>query len=75
MLFIGRPGYNPSGPSLMADPTVMKIAEKHSVEVAQVLLSWGVQRKTVVVPKTENETRMKTNITVRRIINVRFYNY
>ncbi|KAK7473035.1 hypothetical protein VKT23_001139 [Stygiomarasmius scandens] len=61
---LGRPGYNPSGPSLMADPTVTKIAEKHSVEVAQVLLSWGVQRKTVVVPKTENETRMKTNITL-----------
>ncbi|THU85056.1 Aldo/keto reductase [Dendrothele bispora CBS 962.96] len=61
---LGRPGYGHSGPNFTTEPAFKTIAEKHNVEVAQVVLSWGVQRKTVVVPKTENETRMRTNITL-----------
>ncbi|KAF9075631.1 Aldo/keto reductase [Rhodocollybia butyracea] len=58
----------PTGPdqpiSLFNNDAIKSIANKLNVDLAQVLLSWGVQRKTVVIPKTEKEMRMKTNITL-----------
>lgn len=39
---------------------------KKDATVAQVLLSWGVQRGTAVIPKTEREDRMRENMTVRK---------
>ena len=44
---------------------VKNIAAKYNATPAQVILSWGVQRETVVIPKSENEQRLKDNITVR----------
>ncbi|KAI0058405.1 Aldo/keto reductase [Artomyces pyxidatus] len=68
---LGRP---PSGqpptvptegvPSLLSNSTVVGITEKYKVTPAQVLLSWGVQRGTPVIPKSENEERMRANITL-----------
>lgn len=49
----------------LTEPTVTAIAEKLHATPAQVVLSWGVQRGTPVIPKSENEERMKANITVR----------
>lgn len=46
--------------------TLAGIARRKDVAVAQVLLSWGVQRGTAVIPKTEREDRMRENITVRK---------
>ena len=46
--------------------TLTGIARRKDVAVAQVLLSWGVQRGTAVIPKTEREDRMRENITVRK---------
>lgn len=43
---------------------VIKIADAHSATPGQVALSWGVQRGTVVIPKSENPERIKQNITV-----------
>ena len=43
-----------------------KVAEKNGVTVAQVLLSWGVQRGTSVVPKSEREERLRNNFEVSR---------
>ncbi|THU85055.1 aado/keto reductase [Dendrothele bispora CBS 962.96] len=60
---LGKPGHGQEI-SLLSDKTVKSIADKHGADVSQVLLSWGVQRKTVVIPKTVNETRMKTNISL-----------
>ncbi|KAF9078475.1 aldo/keto reductase [Rhodocollybia butyracea] len=58
----------PTGPdqaiSLFNNNTIKALANKLNADLAQVLLSWGVQRKTIVIPKTGNEMRMKTNITV-----------
>ncbi|KAJ3757383.1 aldo/keto reductase [Lentinula raphanica] len=50
--------------SLFDNDTIKGIASKLGVDLAQVLLSWGVQRNTAVIPKTENEIRMKNNITL-----------
>ncbi|KAF9453991.1 aldo/keto reductase [Macrolepiota fuliginosa MF-IS2] len=57
--------YSPLGRSatFFEHPLVNSIAVKNNTTAAQVLLSWGVQRKTIVVPKSENEDRLKANIT------------
>lgn len=48
----------------MNDKEIQAIADKLGVTVGQVILSWGVQRGTVVIPKSEKEERMIANITV-----------
>ncbi|EIN09898.1 Aldo/keto reductase [Punctularia strigosozonata HHB-11173 SS5] len=62
--------YSPLGqsnPLLLAEPTITSVAEKHNATPAQVLLSWAVQRGTAVIPKTENEDRMKANLQLLKL--------
>lgn len=68
---IGQPAAGTVSP-LLTDEDVVRIAEKHGATPAQVALSWGVQNGIVVVPKSENEERMKTNITVGLMFRYRF---
>lgn len=49
----------------LEDKTVQDVAEKNKASPAQVVLSWAVQRGTIVVPKSEDGGRMLANITVR----------
>ncbi len=44
---------------------MLRIAHVHETTPAQVALGWGIQRGTVVIPKSENPERMRQNITVR----------
>jgi alcohol dehydrogenase (NADP+) len=48
-------------PSLMEHPVVKEIGEKHKITSAQVLLSWAINRGTIVIPKSVNATRLKEN--------------
>ena len=58
--------YSPVGKAKFSDDAeIVQIAKSHGATSAQVLLSWGVQRGTSVIPKTLNEERLKENITVR----------
>jgi len=41
------------------------VAQKYDASVAQVLLSWAVQRGISVIPKSENPERLQANITAR----------
>lgn len=50
--------------ALLKDETIVEIAKNTNSSVGQVLLSWGVQRGTAVIPKSEKVERMKQNITV-----------
>lgn len=50
--------------ALFEDETIVGIAKNTNSTVGQVLLSWGVQRGTAVIPKSEKVERMKQNITV-----------
>lgn len=50
--------------AVMQQPVVKEIAASHSRTVAQVLLRWGVQRGTAIVPKTSNAERLKENISL-----------
>lgn len=46
------------------DETVNRVAQKSGITAAQVLLSWGVQRGTSVIPKSEKEERLKINLAI-----------
>ena len=60
-------------PPFLGDGEVEVLAGKYDdglgggakATAAQVVLSWAVQRRTVIIPKTENLERMKRNISVR----------
>jgi glycerol 2-dehydrogenase (NADP+) len=63
----GQP--SPGQPSLLLDDEeVVRIAKTHDAAPAQVLLSWGVQHGIVVIPKSENEGRMRANLVVRALL-------
>lgn len=47
---------------LLQHEVITKIAEKHGKSAAQVLLRWSIERKVMVIPKSMNEGRMKTNL-------------
>ncbi|KAF7298090.1 Aldo-keto reductase [Mycena chlorophos] len=61
--------YSPLGRSTIffEDPTIQKLAEKNNCTTAQIVLSWGVQRGTSVVPKSENPERLLANITLVKL--------
>jgi D-xylose reductase len=48
--------------AVMEQTVIKEIASSHHRTTAQVLLRWGVQRGTAIVPKTTNTERLKENI-------------
>lgn len=57
-------GMATDGDSLLANRAVGEIASKHSRTPAQILLRWGVQRGTSVIPKTSRKERLAENLAV-----------
>jgi D-xylose reductase len=53
-----------SSESLIEHGAIKAIAAAHDRSPAQVLLRWGVQRGTAVVPKTSNVDRLKENLAI-----------
>ncbi len=51
-------------PLLFDNPTIKSIAEKHGKTPAQVLLRWATQRDVAVIPKSNNQARLKQNLEV-----------
>jgi len=51
-------------PLLFDHPTVKGIADKHGKSPAQVLLRWATQRGVAVIPKSNNQSRLATNLDV-----------
>lgn len=60
-------GQKSDGETLIKDPTVIKIAEKNGMDVGQCLQSWAVQRGTVPLGKSATESRIKTNLAVKKL--------
>lgn len=52
------------GDSLLGAAPVMVAAEAHGKTPAQVLLKWGVQRGTSIIPKTTKPERMRENLDI-----------
>lgn len=48
--------------SLLGHPMVGVIADNHGCTQAQVLLRWGTQRGTIVIPKTSRPERLRENL-------------
>ncbi|KZT27226.1 Aldo/keto reductase [Neolentinus lepideus HHB14362 ss-1] len=64
---LGRPTITGTPPIFFNDKTIASIAQNNSASPAQIIVSWGVQRGTIVVPKSENVERMKANITLVKL--------
>ncbi|MCZ2344178.1 MAG: aldo/keto reductase [Bacteroidales bacterium] len=63
---LGAPSYVPLGmaadtDSVLVNPIVQAIAAQHNRTAAQVVLRWGVQRGTSVIPKTGRAERLAEN--------------
>ena len=64
---LGAPSYVPLGmaeesDSLLDHDVIVDIAKDHRATPAQVLLRWGIQRGTAVIPKTQRPDRLKENL-------------
>ncbi|MCE3014543.1 MAG: aldo/keto reductase [Pirellula sp.] len=66
---LGAPSYVPLGMAKESDsvlelPAVREIASKHGRTPAQVVLRWGVQRGTAVIPKSSRPARLQENLDI-----------
>ncbi|KAF2150215.1 Aldo/keto reductase [Myriangium duriaei CBS 260.36] len=50
--------------SLKADKAIVEAAEKLNIEPAQLLIAWGIQRGTGVIPKSATPSRIESNFNV-----------
>jgi D-xylose reductase len=50
--------------SVLNQPVVRAAAERHKKSPAQIVLRWGVQRGTSVIPKTSRPERLRENIAI-----------
>ncbi|KAL3633885.1 NADP-dependent D-sorbitol-6-phosphate dehydrogenase [Castilleja foliolosa] len=50
--------------SCLDDPLLKGLAEKYKKSVAQIVLRWGIQRDTVVIPKSSKTGRLEENFNV-----------
>lgn len=53
-----------SNDSVLLHPLIQEIARRHQRTTAQIVLRWGVQRGTAVIPKTSRTQRLKENISL-----------
>jgi glycerol 2-dehydrogenase (NADP+) len=60
----GQPGAGTTS-ALIADATLLEIAAAKGTTAAQVALSWGVQHGVAMIPRSENDARLRANISVR----------
>lgn len=66
---LGAPSYVPLGmaqehESIMHERVVLNVVARHGKSAAQVLLRWGVQRGTAVVPKSSRLERLRENLQI-----------
>ena len=50
--------------NILQHPTIVEIANKYKVTTGQVCLRWATQQNIIVIPKSVNEARIKTNATL-----------
>lgn len=61
-------GNNQTGePRTVDDPLVAELGKKLGLDIGQVLYSWGVQRGSVVLPKSVTPSRIESNLQVSEL--------
>lgn len=61
-------GNNQTGePRTVDDPLVAELSAKTGMDKGQVLASWGIQRGTVVLPKSVTPSRIESNLRVKEL--------
>jgi len=59
---LARPGYKEMTARLVDETLIQKIASAHGKTPAQVLLRWGIQRDTIVIPKSTHPDRIRESL-------------
>lgn len=62
-----NPIYDSKLPSILEDPFFKSLAAVKNVTIPQLLLAWGMQRETVVIPKSVHQGRIVENFGASRI--------
>ncbi|KAK4150502.1 GCY protein [Chaetomidium leptoderma] len=61
-------GNNQTGePRAVDDAVVQQLAQQTGIDGGQLLASWGIQRGTVVLPKSVTPSRIRSNLQVRKL--------
>lgn len=55
-------------PSLLEHPLIQELSAKQNLTPAQLLIAWGINRGTVVIPKSVNPQRLKENFGASEIV-------
>ncbi len=55
-------------PSLLDHPVILEISAKNTISAGQVLLSWGLTRNTVVIPKSVHSSRLRENFAAADLV-------
>jgi diketogulonate reductase-like aldo/keto reductase len=61
---LGSPGNFKDKGSLLDDPVIRELSLKYGKKPAQIILRWGVQRDTVVIPKSITPERINENLSI-----------
>lgn len=56
-----------NNPSLFEDDTVLKMARKYNCTLGQILIAWGLERGTSVIPKSANSKHIESNFESQKI--------
>lgn len=51
-------------PSIFGDPAIKELAERHGKSPAQIVLRWGLQRGTIVIPKASSVDHLQANLDI-----------
>ena len=55
-------GKHPELPRSLENPIIVDLAKSYNATPAQIILAWGIQRGTIVIPKSVHEERVLENL-------------
>lgn len=61
---LGRQGTDREGPRIFGEKLIQQLAKKYQKTEGQIILRWGIQRNTIVIPKSVHTDRIDENIAV-----------